>query len=77
LRRERWEDSEAMYMRAAEYASAGDRKHLAGSFGLTGVGDGYMKAGRSADAMRVYQRALEWDPNNAEISVKLARARGN
>lgn len=77
LRRERWEDSEAMYMRAAEYASAGDRKHLAGSFGLTGVGDGYMKAGRSADALRAYQRALEWDPNNPEISMKLARARGN
>ena len=77
LRMERWEDSESMYTRAAEYASVGDRKHLAGSFGLTGVGDGYMKAGRNSDALRVYQRAQEWDPNNTELSNKIARARGN
>lgn len=77
LRSERWEDSERMYTRAAEFASAGDRKHLAGSFGLTGVGDGYMKAGRASDALRVYQRAQEWDPNNPELSNKIARARGN
>ena len=77
LRMERWEDSEQMYMRAAEYASVGDRKHLAGGFGLTGVGDGYMKAGRTADALRVYQRAHDWDPNNQELSNKIARARGN
>ena len=77
LRMERWEDSESMYTRAAEFASVGDRKHLAGSFGLTGVGDGYMKAGRANDALRVYQRALEWDPTNTDLPNKIARARGN
>lgn len=77
LRMERYEESERMYTRAAEFASAGDRKHLAGSFGLTGVGDGYMKMGRTNDALRVYQLALEWDPNNTELAGKIARARGN
>lgn len=77
LRKERWEDAEKMYTRAAEHASAGDRKHLAGSFGLTGVGDGYMKAGRASDALRVYQLAHQWDPDNSELSTRIARARGN
>lgn len=77
LREERYEDAEKMYTRAGEFASAGERKNLAGSFGLTGVGDGYMKASRSSDALRVYQRALEWDSANAELPNKIARARGN
>lgn len=77
LRKERWEDAEKMYTRAAEDASAGDRKHLAGSFGLTGVGDGYLKAGRASDALRVYQLAYQWDPDNSELSTRIARARGN
>ncbi|HEY0544999.1 MAG TPA: tetratricopeptide repeat protein [Pyrinomonadaceae bacterium] len=77
LRQERYEDAEKMYTRAGEFASAGERKNLAGSFGLTGVGDGYMKAARSSDALRVYQRALEWDSANAELPNKIARARGN
>ncbi|MBC7910003.1 MAG: tetratricopeptide repeat protein [Pyrinomonadaceae bacterium] len=50
---------------------------MAGSFGLTGVGDGYMKTGRLSDALRAYQNALELDPNNAELPGKIARARGN
>lgn len=77
LRLERWEDSEGVYTRAGQYASVGDRKHLAGSFGLTGVGDGYMKAGRASDALRVYLLAQEWDPNNPDLSIRIARARGN
>jgi tetratricopeptide (TPR) repeat protein len=77
LRMERFEDSERMYVRAAEYASAPDRRNLAGSFGLTGVGDGYMKSGRASDALRVYQLAKEWDPNNPELTTKIAHARGN
>jgi tetratricopeptide (TPR) repeat protein len=75
LRSGRHEEAERIYVRAAEFASAGDRKLLAGAFGLSGVGDAYMKAGRATDAARVYQRALELDPSNAEIQSKLADAR--
>ena len=75
LRSDRHEDAERIYIRAAEFASAGDRKLLAGAFGLSGVGDAYMKAGRPNDAARVYQRALEFDPSNAEVQSKLADAR--
>jgi superkiller protein 3 len=77
LRMDRYEEAERTYTRGAEFASAGDRQHMAGPFGLTGVGDGYMKSGRASDALRVYQRALEWDPNNADLPSKIARARGN
>lgn len=77
LRMDRYEDSERVYTRAGEFASAGERRNLAGSFGLMGVGDGYLKTGRSNDALRVYQRALEWDSTNAELPNRIARARGN
>ena len=77
LRMERYEEAERMYTRAAEFASAGDRKNLAGAFGMTGVGDGYLKSGRASDALRVYLVAREWDPNNPELPNKIARARGN
>lgn len=77
LRAERYEDAERTYNRAAEIASVADRRNLAGSFGLMGVGDGYMKTGKARDALRVYQRALELDPNNAELPGRIARARGN
>jgi tetratricopeptide (TPR) repeat protein len=73
---ERYEDAEQTYVRAAEHASAGDRKQLAGAYGLGGVGDGYMKAGRAADAVRAYGRALQLDPANTELQGKLADARG-
>lgn len=75
LRAERYEDAERTYNRAAEIASVADRKNVAGSFGLTGVGDGYMKTGRASDALRAYQRAQELDPNNAELPGKIAAAR--
>ncbi|HYY59414.1 MAG TPA: tetratricopeptide repeat protein, partial [Pyrinomonadaceae bacterium] len=75
LRAERLEDAEAVLNRAAEFASTGDRKLLAGSYGLSGVGDAYIKAGRSKDAVRAYQRAVALDPSNTELQSKLADAR--
>jgi tetratricopeptide (TPR) repeat protein len=77
LRANRFEDAEKTYERAALIASAGDRKSLAGSYGLTGVGDGYMKTSRGRDALRVYLRAFEWDPSNAELPNKIAAARAS
>lgn len=75
LRMDRFEDAEKIYGRGADVANPGERKQLAGAFGLEGVGDGYMKAGRGADALRVYQRALSYDPNNTGLQTKIAEAR--
>lgn len=75
LRLDRVEDAEKACTGGAAVASATDRKLLAGAYGFTGVGDAYMKVGRTGDAVRVYQRALELDPGNAEIQAKIADAR--
>ena len=63
------------YEEAALLASGADRKTLAGAFGFSGVGDGYMSAGRPHDALRAYQRALQLDPANADLPGKIAAAR--
>jgi tetratricopeptide (TPR) repeat protein len=75
LRAERLEDAEGILNRAAEFASPGDRKLLAGSYGLSGVGDAYIKLGRPRDAVRAYERAVALDPGNTELQSKLADAR--
>ena len=75
LRAERLEDAEHILNRGAEFASAGDRKLLAGSYGLSGVGDAYIKLGRPKDAVRAYERAVALDPGNMELQSKLADAR--
>ncbi|MFS8084370.1 MAG: tetratricopeptide repeat protein [Acidobacteriota bacterium] len=72
---ERYDDAFNAYERAVEFASDADKKQLAGAFGFGGVGDGYVKAGRSSDAVRAYQRALQLDPTNLELQSKLAAAR--
>jgi tetratricopeptide (TPR) repeat protein len=72
---ERYDDAYNTYDRAVEFAPESDRKQLAGQFGFSGVGDGYMSAGRPVDAVRAYQRALQLDPNNLELQNKLAAAR--
>lgn len=71
---DRFEDAEVTYERAAGFASAGDRKQLAGDYGFGGVGDGYMKAKKKPSAVRAYKRALELDPANKEVEQKLAKA---
>ena len=72
---ERYDDAFKTYERAAGLASDADRKQLGGSFGFGGVGDGFMKAGRTRDAVRAYDRALQLDPNNADVQQKAAAAR--
>lgn len=75
LRTERFEDAEQLFNRAAEFANAAERKQLAGAFGFSGVGDGFMKSGRPKDALRAYQHALELDPDNTTLQSKLSDAR--
>jgi tetratricopeptide (TPR) repeat protein len=71
---DRFEEAEVTYERAAEFASPGDRKQLAGVYGFEGVGDGYMKAKKKPSAARAYKRALGLDPANKELAQKLAKA---
>lgn len=70
-----YDESFKSYEEAAQLASDADRKTLAGTFGFTGVGDGYMSAGRPRDALRAYERALQLDPTNADLPGKIAAAR--
>ncbi len=74
LAMDRFEEAEVTYERAAQFASAGDRKQLAGAFGFEGVGDGYLKASKKPSAIRAYKRALELDPGNKELEQKLSQA---
>ena len=71
----RYDDALRTYEQALSFASAGDRKQLAGGFGFAGVGDGFVTAGRMRDAVRAYERALQLDPANADVQKKLAAAR--
>lgn len=75
LAMDRFEEAEVTYERAAELASPGERKELAGAFGFGGVGDGFMKASKKPSAARAYRKALELDPANKELEQKLAKAR--
>jgi tetratricopeptide (TPR) repeat protein len=71
----RYDDAFQTYEEAVALTSDADRKQLAGLFGFGGVGDGYMNGGRPKDALRAYERALELDPGNAELTSKIAAAR--
>ena len=71
----RYDDAFQTYEAAVALTSDADRKQLAGLFGFGGVGDGYMNGGRPKDALRAYERALELDPGNAELTGKIAAAR--
>lgn len=72
---QRYEEAEMTYERALDFASAGDRKQLAGAYGLEGVGDGYAKAKKKPSAARAYRRALEIDPGNKRLEQKLSSVR--
>jgi tetratricopeptide (TPR) repeat protein len=72
LRENRFEDAEQILMKASVVAPAASKRQLAGSYGFSGIGDGYAGAGRTKDAIRAYQAALKLDPQNADLQRKLA-----
>jgi len=71
-RQGKYELAENALMRAARSVSPGEKRNL--SLRFETVGDGYMKAGNSANAARAYKQALALDPENAALSGKLARS---
>ena len=75
LAMDRYQEAEVTIERALGFASAGDRKQLAGAYGMEGVGDGYLKAGNKPSAARAYRRALELDPGNQKLEQKLSKVR--
>ena len=75
VRMERYEEAEQILMKASGFASAEEMKELTGAYALGGVGDGYMKAKRPGDALRVYQNTLSLDKNNTELQNKINEAR--
>jgi len=72
---QRYDDALKTYEKGLPFASAGDRKQLAGAFGFGGVADGFAGGGRMRDAVRAYERALVLDPANSDVQKKLAAAR--
>lgn len=75
LRARRPAEAEAVFNAAAALAPAGASESLALAYGLSGVGDAFLGAGRAADAVRAYARALELDPEDAETKLKLSELR--
>ncbi len=74
LRQSRFSDAEKIFVKAIQIASPPEKTTVAGSEGLTGVGDGYLRLRKKDDAVRVFRKALELDNGNAVISEKLIRA---
>lgn len=72
---DRYDDAFKAYDEAARLAVDADKRELAGNFGFSGVGDGFMKANRPKDALRAYDRALQMDPMSAGLQEKIAAAR--
>ncbi|MBC7795787.1 MAG: tetratricopeptide repeat protein [Pyrinomonadaceae bacterium] len=72
IRARRYDEAEKILLRATIIASDSERKSLTGAFGFLGVGDGYLLRGQKADALRMYRKAKEIDPNNAQINSKIA-----
>jgi tetratricopeptide (TPR) repeat protein len=69
----RFDDAENILNKASSVAPSSIHKQLAGGFGFTGVGDGYAGAGRTKDAIRAYQAALKFDPQNSDVQRKLSQ----
>jgi len=70
----RLEDAEKTYNSAVQVGTAAEQKQVAGVFGFEGVGDAYMKAKKKSDAARLYQRSLDLDPGNPQVTRKLSQA---
>ena len=74
LQLRRYNEAEASFLKALESASPAEKIKLAGLQGFTGVGDGFIKDRKFRDAIRVYNRAKQIDPKNADLLAKISSA---
>jgi tetratricopeptide (TPR) repeat protein len=59
---------------ALKKAPAQEDEWLAGAYSLASMGDAYAALGRFSDALRLYEKALRYDPEDAETKEKLSEA---
>lgn len=71
-RRAEFGEAERTLMRALRVVSANEKKRLAQEF--EAVGDGLVRAGKNADAARVYRQAVLLDGDKTDLAVKLSKA---
>ena len=57
--------------KALKVISENERKNLAQAYET--VGDGYLKNGKTTDAVRVYRQAVALDSQKESVTQKLAR----
>ncbi len=74
-RRERFDEAEKYLMQAASLASPNEKKRLAQEF--EAVGDGLARAGKNADAARVFRQAVALDKKKTVLADKLNKAQAN
>jgi tetratricopeptide (TPR) repeat protein len=75
LRLGRIGEAEGEFNEAAKVASEAEKTSLAGAYGFEGVGDAYTGAGLHANALRVYQRAVNYAPDEKRLQDKAEEAR--
>ncbi len=74
MRLEQFNDAEKSLLKALGMVSPNEKKRLAQDF--EAVGDGYLKAGKSKDAVRAYRQAINLDSAKTILADKLAKAQG-
>ena len=74
MRRQKYDDAEKYLMKAVRVVSPNEKKRLAQEF--ESVGDGFVKAGKTKDAARVYRQAFALDKDKSTLAEKLAKVQG-
>ena len=75
VRRGKLGDAEKYLMKAVRIVSENEKKRLAQEF--EAVGDGYLRAGKKSDAVRVFRQAVALDKEKVALTEKLAKAQVN
>ena len=75
MRRDRFGEAEKYLLEALRVVSPNEKKRLAQEF--EAIGDGYARAGKNEDAVRVFRQAIALDKYKKSLAGKLAKARKN
>ncbi len=75
LRLDQFNNAEKSLLKALNMVSPNEKKRLSRDF--EAVGDGYLKAGKSKDAVRAFRQAITLNSANAVLAGKLAKAQGS